>query len=270
MKRCLSVAGLILLFIFLLPKTVEATSQQAYQDYLYQSDLYRSKYNDFKVARNEYQKFNTLTSQTTALTKTRDMLTQRNALLKSYLLLLNEKINETTGMTETDKSYYRSLINNENSWLTKNNELIPSIGSLEDANNVSQFLENHYNILLGSMLQIVSAISLGNLNGIANQYDQNLADAKALVNSNRGIFTPQKQSLLDRWLLQITNVRSLYQGKADEIKVKISKLKGVTTGYTDPASLFSDSKKILAEGRQYLLEGSSYLAELTREIKYQN
>lgn len=269
MRRFLLVL-LLLLVPFVHP--VRASSEQAYQDYLYQFDLYRQKYNDFKVAQNEYFKFATLTSQQTALVKTRDMLGQRNLLLRAYLLLLNEKLNEGSGIAETDRSYYQTLIQNEVAWLDANTKLIPSIGSLADATKVSEELEQHYRVLQNSMLQIIAGISLGNLTGLAKLYDMNLADARALVNANRGLFTPEKQSLLDRWLLQVGNTRSLYQGKVDVVTSKIPKLKGTSGAYSnvDPVSLLAEIKKTLAEARQYLLEGSSYFGEIVRELRYQN
>lgn len=270
MKRIVVALFILIGFISFAPASVKATSEQAYQDYLYQFDVYRQKYSDFKVARNEYLKFNTLTSQNTALIKTRDMIVQRNILLRTYLLLLKEKLNESTGVSDVDKNYYTTLIQNEISWLDVNSKLIPSIGSLEDANSVSRLLIDHYDVLQGSMLQIISGISIGNLTRLAKQYDINLADANALVNINRGLFTPEKQSLFDRWLLQITNTRSLYQQKVDTVSSKVSQLKGNQGGSIDTNSLLSDNRRVLGEARQYLIEGTSYLSELTREIKYKN
>lgn len=280
MKRIL----LLLLFSFLVAAgfasfrtsafvpQVFASSEQAYKDYLYQSDVYRQKYNDFKVAQNEYFKFNTLTSQQTALAATRDMMAQRDVLLKTYLLLLNEKLNEAVGITDSDRNYYQSLIKNENAFLINHAALIPSVGSINDATTIGRQLEDHYNVLQASMLQIISGISYGNLTGFANDYDKNLADAKALVNANRGIFASEKQSLMDRWLLQISNTRSLYQGKLDAIANKIVQLKVSNNSFNriDPTSFYEDIKTQLGEGRQYLLDGTAFMGELVRELRYQN
>ena len=275
MKQCL-----LLIFLFfvilvapVLPAPlVKASSQQAYQDYLYQFDIYRQDYNNFKVAQNEYFKFQTLTSQQTALSATTSMMSQRDVLLKTFLLLLNEKLNESAGITDADRSYYQSLIRNENTFLNGQATLVSSVGSLEDAANVSRQLEDHYKVLVGSELQIAAGIMLGNLTGFANDFDKNLADAKALVSINRGSFSPEKQSLLDRWLLQITNTRSLYQAKVDDINQKISQLKVSNSSFSsiDPNLLYSQIKQELGEARQYLLDGANYLGELINELRYLN
>lgn len=272
MKRLLLISLLICILLVFVVNNVSASSSQAYQDYLYQFDVYRANYNSFKVAQNEYFKFQTLTSQQTALTATVKMMSQRDVLLKTYLLLLNEKLNESSGITASDRNYYQSLIQNENIFLNNHATLVTSVATLQDAANVGRQLEDHYNVLQGSMLQIISGISLGNLTGFANTFDKNLADAKALVSINRGIFSAEKQSLLDRWLLQITNTRSLYQTKIDDINLNISKLKVSNSSYgsVDPTQLYATIKQELGGARQYLLDGSSYMGELVRELRYLN
>lgn len=270
--RLLVLLSLTLFFYVLLAPKAHATSQQAYQDYLYQFDLYRQDHNNFKVAQNEYFKFQTLTSQQTALSATITMMAQRDVLLKTYLLLLNEKLNESTGILPSDRTYYQSLIQNENLFLTNHATLVTSVASIQDAMNVSRQLEDHYKVLQGSELQIISGISLGNLTGLANIFDKNLADARALVSINRGIFSSAKQSLLDRWILQITNKRSLYQAKIDDINVKIAQLKVSNSSFSniDPTLLYGTIKQELGNARQYLLDGTSFMGELVNELKYLN
>ena len=73
---------------------------------------------------------------------------------------------------------------------------------------------------------------------------------------------------MNRWLLQITNTKSLYQQKIDEIN-------GLNTSLTstDPNDLdrkFSDITKKVGEARGYLLQGTSYLGELATALKYLN
>lgn len=261
MKRLLP----FLTFVLLVPP-VFATSQRAYQDYLYQFDVYRQKYADFSVAKNEYLKFHTLTSQTDALAKTKAMLTQRDLLLRSYLLLLNEKLNEAVGLTVVERTLYQTLLRNEVAFLDTHSSLVSSIGSLADAEDVSKELESHYAVLQASVRQTISGLSLANLSVLAKLYDIALADAKAIVSDNRGAFAPEKQATLDRWLLQITNTRSIYQQKIDSIAAQNSQLKG--TNIDEQDRLFRSIQKEVAEARQYLSEGSSYLGELVTSLKY--
>lgn len=245
-----------------------ASSQQAYQDYLFQFDLYRQKNNEFKVAKNEYEKFGSLTSQTAALEKTKLMLAQRDLLLRSYLLLLKEKLNEDRGLSTTEKQLYTRLIDNEIIFLVNHSRLVELIGSLEDANRTSKQLEDHYDILQASIRQTIGGISLGQLAIIAKSYDTALADARALMNTKRSIFSPQKQSTLDRWILQITNTRSLYQQKIDSITQENAQLIGFSIYEQDRT--FRNIRKSIGEARQYLVEGSGFLGELVESLRYQD
>lgn len=258
----------VLLILPVLPVPfIYASSQRAYQDYLYQFDLYRQKYSDFTIAKNEYEKFGSLSSQTTALAKTSAMLSQRDQLLRAYLLLLNEKLNEDRGLGETQKATYRTLINNEIVFLDQHSSLVGSIGSLEDATSVSRELESHYAILQGSIRQTIVGVSLGQLTILARQFDQELADAKAILVGARGTFTPQKQATIDRWLLQITNVRSLYQQKIDSMTAKNAHLKDNSIDVLD--DLFAEIKRELGQAKQYLIEGNGFMGELIEALRYQ-
>lgn len=257
-----------IVFLVFLVSHVSASSQQAYQDYLFQFDNYRKKYSEFTVAKNEYLKFKTLTSQTSALEKTIAMLSQRDLLLRAYLLLLAEKLNEDRGLSQTDRQTYQSLINSEVVFLEGHSKLVGSIGSLEDATQTSQQLESHYSILQASMRQTIGGIAIGNLAVFAKQFDIALADSRAFVNINRGIFTPQKQATIDRWLLQITNVRSLYQQKQEQIVTLNGQYKG--SSLTGQNTNLTNVKKAVAEARQYLIEGTGYLGELVNALRYED
>ena len=248
--------------------SVLADSSRAYQDYLYQFDVYRTKYAEFKVAKNEYEKFRSLTSQTVALEKTGTMLSQRDLLLRAYLLLLGEKLNEDMGLGTADKGIYQTLINNEVGFLDTHSKLVQSIGNLEDAQEVSRGLESHYSLLQASMRQTIIGISLGKLTVLAHNFDTVLADAKALINTNRGSLSLQKQSTIDRWLLQITNTKSLYQQKIDGIVTANAQLKGNDIGEQD--QIFAKLTRNIGEARQYLVEGTGFINELVEALRYQD
>ncbi len=268
MKRFFSFLLVSLVLLVLLVPQSKATSERAYQDYLYQFDLYRQKFSDFTITKNEYEKFNSLSSQTTALTNTSAMLAQRDQLLRAYLLLLNEKLNEDRGLIDTQKVTYRALTGNEISFLDQHSTLVQSIGSLDDAGDVSRSLESHYAILGASMRQVIIGVSLGQLALLARQYDTALADAKALLTTNRDAFGPQKQATVDRWILQISNTRSLYQQKIDSINTKNAQLKGSSIETLD--DLFGELKRDVGQAKQYLMEGNRFIGELIEALRYQN
>ena len=207
----------IILFLFLIPSAVWASSQSAYQEYLIEFDKYRAVLNEFKVARSEYLKFKTLTSQQTALDKTKQMLSQRSQLLRAYLQFLNEKLNESASMDASTKSLYQTLIANEVKFLNNHTGLMSSIGSLSDAESVSQQLSSHYTGLESSIYQTIVGLKMAELTAIDAQYADAFTKSYALIQDSKSSYTPEKQSILERWLLQIQNKRDLYKQKTDEI-----------------------------------------------------
>jgi len=265
MKAILSLV--IVVVILLTPiNFVSATSEKAYQDYLFQYDQYRLKLNNFKVARTEYLKFKTLLAETTALDTVKTMMMQRNSLLRSYLLLLTEKLNENQGITTTDKQLYQTLIQNENAFLVNHTQLISSIGSISDATDVSKQLESHYLVLYAGIRQTLTTLSLGELMKLNFQYKATFEELRKVVDLNKQIVTPKKQSTIDRWLLQITNKQNLYQQKVEQIMTSNSQLKGNTQLEMD--ELFVTIQKNLNEAKQYLIEGTSFMQELITLIQY--
>lgn len=269
--RRLAIIVIILVLFFSVQgfqKPVHASSQRAYQDYLYQFDIYRQRYSEFQIAKNEYQKFNTLTAQASAVDKTRLMLAQRDQLLRAYLLLLKEKIAETPTMSGTDQQTYVTLINNEVSFLDNHSLLVSSVNSLEDATRVSRDLENHYTILQRAIRQTIIGIGLGQLSGLIQDYDIALTNARNVISANPGAFTLEKQATIDRWVLQITNKRTLFQKKYDQIVGTNNSLN--SSSIEELNQRFSEMQRLIGESRQEIIDGSSYMKELVNTLRYKD
>lgn len=265
MKKWLA---LILLTVFLsVPVTfVHADSKQSYTDYLFQFDEYRRMLNEFKVARGEYLKFKTLVSQTTALTKTIAMVSQRDKLLRAYLLFLRERLKENNSITASNKSLYEELINKEVTFLDNHSVLVKDIGSLQDAEVTSKQLSSHYTILQSNIVQTIVGITMGDLTFANQKYSEALSDGEAFITLHRGAYTPEKQATLDRWILQIKNKQSLYAQKMDSIAAMNGQLKSASLD--ELTTIFQKMRKEMSEAKQYLLEGTAYIGELREALYY--
>jgi hypothetical protein len=259
--------GLIAIFFLNVPQ-VYASSEQSYQDYVYQYDKYRAAYNEFKIAKNEYDKFNTLNSQTTVLEKTKVMLTWRDTLLRSYLTFLSDKLTENPGLSDTRKDLYRNLITNENTFLENHSGLIPSIGSIGDATEVSAELKSHYIVLQTSIRQTILGLSYGQLSDMYNKYSQSISSVSGILNESRSVIPMAKQSTADRWLVSINNKKTLYEQKMDRIDNMISSIKGNQLDDLDRSMV--DIQKELGEARTYLQDGTSYIKELMDILRYKD
>ncbi|HCM81908.1 MAG: hypothetical protein UV63_C0008G0012 [Microgenomates group bacterium GW2011_GWC1_43_11] len=256
----------IILFLFLIPSAVWASSQSAYQEYLIEFDKYRAVLNEFKVARSEYLKFKTLTSQQTALDKTKQMLSQRSQLLRAYLQFLNEKLNESASMDASTKSLYQTLIANEVKFLNNHTGLMGAIGSLQDAEGVSQQLSSHYTMLQSSMYQTIVGLKTAELMALDAHYYALFTKSHTLIQENTSSYTPEKQSIMERWLLQIQNKRDLFRQKYDEITKENTVLK--SSSLSEITASYQRIQKLMSEARQYLSEGTSFLQELTASMQY--
>lgn len=265
MKRICLLCCFILAII--LTPVAKATYEQAYKDYLYQFDIYRQNYTNFQVAKNEYQKFNTLTSQTTALEATKKMLTQRDVLLKSYLFALNEKLNASGGhLSDSDRQLYQTLIRNEVGFLDTHANFIPSIGSLSDAEDVSEQLESHYIVLHTSIRQALNVLAIGEITGEASKYDAILTTAQTMVDDKTSSYSQEKLSTLNRWIQQIKNKKVLYDQKIETAKSFNSALSGNSIQELDQAH--TKIQSTIADAKQYLFEGIGFEKELLLEMKY--
>jgi len=262
-KACCIVLFTIL---FLHPISIYASSQSSYQEYLIEFDSYRATLNEFKIARSEYLKFKTLTSQQSALEKTKRMLASRSQLLRSYLQFLNEKLNENASMDAINKNLYATLIQNEVKFLNNHTGLMSSISSLQDAESVSQQLSSHYTMLQSTIYQIIVGLKMAELTAIDTQYYELFTKTYSFIQTQKSSYTPNKQSTMERWLLQIQNKRDLYTQKRNDIIKENTTLKSASL--TEIAASYQRIIKLLSEARQYLSEGTSFLQELTTSMQY--
>lgn len=246
-----------------------ASSQQAYQDYLYQFDLYRQKYNDFQIAKNSYDKFKTLESESQALSSTKFMLSQRDLLLHAYLVYLFERVGEQGGITPVNKQLYQSLLSNELAFLEKQSGMVSSINSIADATTTSEELESHYQVLSATIREIIAGISLGQLNIIAQNFDRQVTAAQTIFGAHSAELNSEKKTKINTWVLQITNKRSLYQQKIDEINAAVANLAD-SNDSTDLDQRFSEITVKIGEAKQYLADSIANLGEVSMAMQYIN
>lgn len=258
-----------LIFIFFLfftgATSVNAASPQAYQDYLFQFDIYRQVFGDYRVALGEFKKYNSLASEQDALNKAKLLIAQRNQVARAYFLFLNEKLTESPSMPPAELNLYQKIITNEIAFLDQETTLAPSLSSLADVNKVSEEFIKHYPLMQSAFRQAIIATQLGYLRYFSKQFDIVAAKAQALVNANRSTMTDTKRATLDRWILALSNKRSLHQQKVDGIRTAAFKLTG---DVADQDRKFTVILRDLKDAQQYLLEAASFFTEVENALKY--
>jgi hypothetical protein len=260
------VSFILLAVSFLIaPHPVLATSQQAYQDYQYQFSVYRQRLSDYQIALNQYKQFKSLASQQDVLEKVKLYIAQRGNVAKTYFLFLNEKITENPGMIASEKQTYRAILTNQIAYLDQHLILAPSIASLDDAEDVSEKFVTNYETMQSAYRQIIAALQLGYLNYFAKQFNDVATHSQALISASKTDASPQKQAILDRWLLALSNKYSLYQQKANTIRATIPKITG---DVQQQERLFQQLQGTVNTARQDLVEAGSYLKELETALTY--
>jgi hypothetical protein len=244
---------------------VHASSPQAYQDYQFQFDMYRQVFSEYRVALGEYKKYGSLGSEQDALNKAKVLIAQRNQVARAYLLFLNEKLGENPSMPPAELELYRKILINEIAFLDAQTTLAPSLSSLADVEKLSQEFIKHYPILQSAFRQIIVATQLGYLRYFAKQFDGVANDGQLLITANRASMTDTKKATLDRWMLALSNKRSLYQQKVDGIRTAAFKLNG---DVADQDRKFTVLLRDLSDAKQYLTEGASFFTELENALKY--
>lgn len=264
MKRSCVYILLVCACLFIV-STVKASSATAYQDYLFQFDRYRTTFSTYQVALGEFKKYSSLASEQDALDKAKLLLVQRNLVARTYFLFLTSALSENPSMPATDLTLYQSIITNEIAFLDKESTLAPSLSSLTDVEKTSQEFIKHYPILQSGFRQVIIATQLGYLRYFAKKFDGLAAEAQMIITANKSMLSDTKRSTLDRWILALSNKRSLYQQKVDSVRTGAFQLTG---DIEDQDRKFTVLLQNLSEAKQFLQEGSSFFTEIETALMY--
>lgn len=261
---------LVILLLLALPTLlalpVLASSSQAYQDYLAQYDTYRKNSSDFQTAKNEYLKFQSLTSQTAALDKTKQLLAQRDTLFITYLLVLSDKLDENPGVSPSDKQKYQQLLASESAFLSSHLKQAPGTTSLDDTIALSGPFESHYKTLYLTIKKVLAVLTLGQLTALDTSYQSLIASAQSIIATNASTIPAAKTTIINQWVDQIQKKQQAYETQYASLVSAVSSLDGYSTSEIDQK--YSDILKGATTARGYISDGASYLGELKRTLKY--
>lgn len=265
MKRILLLTVLLVILATITPRA-SASSAQAYTDFQYQFDQYRNRLNEYNQALTNYQQFNSLTSQQETLDKSKLLIAQRSVAAKSYFLFLNEKLNEDPGVGAGEKATVRTTMTNQIALMDKISSEAPPVQSLDDATKLSQVFVKNYFAMQISYRQTIVQLQLGYINYFAGVFDTVASQSQLLINASRGQVSPEKQAVLDRWLLALSTIHSTYQQQYKTIQTALPKIAG---DVLEQDRQFAAEQKTLEAARQNLAEGASYLKELENALRYE-
>jgi hypothetical protein len=193
--------GLIAAVIMLVhPAPVSADSASSYTDYLSQADRYRTALSEFRVARSEYLKYQTLTSESAAFDKTKTFIYRRNDMVSAYLVYLRDKINEAPGVPQETKTKYADRIAKHLRELTSNSGQTQQATALSQTAAPGKDFAARYPDIDKTMIQASTTLTLGEANVIAGEMKTTTDALEAAIKDNSAVFTSQKRASLTYWL----------------------------------------------------------------------
>lgn len=263
MKRLLGIFLTFTLLLFYSPAlSQDFDFNRAFQDYLYNYNLYRSSHLEYVSAKSEYLTYKTLTAQTKALEATKKMLLARAETLKTYLTALRLKLKETTGILNYQQNMYYLKLDNEVTWIGTHKNSLPSAGTLEDLVKISTEAEKRYPTMEILAYQTLGTVMTGKEITLRDKINEQISKTEGKINQIKE--TGEDTTTLERWLIQAKEKIKRSEEKEKEGQNIISAIKP-----TDKNKIQSWNKaqKAFEEENQYLKEAVSHLKEIIREIK---
>ncbi len=242
----------------------DLTFDRAYQDYLYNYDLYKKARDEYEVARLNYLSSMTLDSKSKAETATLKMLLARDDVVITHLTLLRKAISDTVGISDSDKGSFYSQIDTEVDWYKTHKQGLPSAATLENMVAESQKAKDRFKSVTELLMyNALGRRETGKLDGFRDRISKIIADINSKLGEIRqnGDKSTQKA---ERWLLETDLRVTRSSQKEDAAKVVLIKLKDI---FGDRLSGFSDFQNLVIESNQFLKEANSYLKEVIKEIK---
>ncbi len=258
MKRILPIFFLLTTFYLLLNTFVHADFDQSYQDYLYQSDQYRLTLTNFLTAKNRYLTYQTLTSQTEALTATKSFLEARDQILMTYLQMFLEK---------NPPESFKKLLGDEISFFSNHKSLIPAVGSLNDSVRVSASFDEHFPLTLVLARQTEANIIMEKVRNLDSRLSTVENGFETKINFVKG--QGKDVATLERWILETKNKQLLARDKLEQAQALTNKLKATKTS-AKISEDYGNIQVLVFESNQYLKEAAAYLKEIKEELKYGN
>lgn len=260
----LSTFTLLLFYFFTIAFAQDFDFPKAYQDYLYNYNLYRTSHDKYLSAKNEYLAYKTLTSETRALEATREMLKNRTRTLQTYLTAIRMKLGETTGIINYQQNLEYLKLDTETNWLSLHQESLSQPGSIADLLQQSSPLEEKY-----PQIELLSYQTLGTiLGGKENSLRERVSTQAAKIEEKITEMKNEGEDVakLERWLTEAK--KKIARSEEKQVEAELI-LKNIKPSEQDKKREFSKAQIAFEESNQSLKEGVSFLSELIQEIKYE-
>ncbi|MBN1168512.1 hypothetical protein JXA63_01325 [Candidatus Woesebacteria bacterium] len=243
---------------------------KALQTYLNSVEDYKKEHADYVLAKSQYERYQTLSSQNAAFEETLQMLEARDQVIIDYLISLKEKILMTPSLEENMIDEAIAKLDQSIGWFSDHKTRLPSAGNLQDLSEDSTTASEKYVELMPLIYESLSLPAYGLVTDYESRLENlhtGLKDKLDKINKEEREeyqLNNNKLQLMDKWLLEseLRFVRSEEKRvMARQLINDLSNLKKV-----DYRSFENIITRIL-ESRQHLKDSLNFMNEILREIK---
>lgn len=244
----------IVIFITLISSPVQAqtntptpTDQDLFgqykTDFQYQQDLYQESYLKYIDKKQIHTKYGTITTQSDKDEATKNVLINRNDMLKAYLLALRVKLNfYITPETFYDTQKIKIEIYKWEDWLVEQDLIVNSLNNENDIQQWAKEFQNKYET-------IKQQINIALIQNELNLRYTALQTTKSLTDDVRIYKNIPKEN--QTWLTSVAI-------KTDQITSSLKKAKNIVSSY-DSSNSYTQSKKELINSTNYFYDIISIL-----------
>jgi len=245
--------------------------EKAYKDYVFTLDVYNKLHSEYQLAKSQYMQANTLASNAKAREATAAMLVGRDDVMIVYLGVLNQRLVEAIGISETTKNGLTNRMNTEITWYRNHKGKISSAATLEDLTDDSKEAADHYALTEPLIYEVLASVPTGKISDTRRMFNDLLGLLKQKTSSIR-LAGDHDTTLAERWISETENklTRSIdKEVEAQTLLLTITnsdkRTRNVNNGETYNQIIFR-----LDESMLFLKEASGYTKEVLKQLKTKN
>lgn len=236
---------------------------KAYQDYLYNYDIYQKSHSDYDIARGQYMSSQNISSETKAQEATAKMLIDRDQATNTYLTALRMKLKDTPGIDNATKDGLFSLIDTEIAWYNDHKSRISSAGSLDDLTEDSNEAANEFKITELLIYKVLVTISIGNTTDYRNR-ERAIIDSLRVKMGEIKVNGDKNLDSIERALTDAEDRLSRSSAKEQDALTLLGKMKAQDK---DKLSAFNNIELLVAQSLSYIKEANGIVKDSIRQIK---
>ncbi len=244
-----------------------AFADRELDDYLYQYEKYQEIYDQFKISRDKFLKYEALSVSEATRADTETFILKRNLVLRTYFLLLKNRLRNTPGvMNPQAKEDLLSLLDKKIVWLEEESEEVENLEnpSFEDLFILSGRIEDKDEEMKNLGYQALAEMILGKIRSLQQESTGLTALLKDEVFENK---SATQAAQLDLWLREVSVKNYLAQKEIEAAEINLWNLRSAKKE-TSMINFFNNLKTDADDAKIQLNQALSFLKEILAQLNY--